>query len=94
MKTYTISEAQRNLPALLKEAEEKGYAVIHGDVGQAFIVKPQVKPPLKSRTEGKSPLDVETVDLGLTREEIVDIVREGRELWSRKLEERERSEAE
>ena len=88
MKTYTISEAQRNLPTLLEEAEKKGYVVIHGDVGQAFIVKPQMKPPLnKPQTEGKSPLDVKGVDLGLTREEIVDIVREGRELWSRKLDE-------
>jgi hypothetical protein len=91
MKTYTISEAQRNLPTLLEEAEKKGYVVIHGDVGQAFVVKPQVAPPLKSQTEGKSPLDVKGVDLGVTTEEIVDIVRESREIWSRKLDERERS---
>ena len=83
MKTYTISEAQKNLPALLEEAEEKGYAVIQGGVGQAFIVKP----PLKPRATGKSPLDVESVDLGVTTEEIVEIVRQGRERWPRYLEE-------
>ena len=91
MKTYTISEAQQNLPALLEEAEKKGYAVIHGDVGQAFLVKPQVTPPLKSHTDEKSPLDVEGVDLGVTTEEIVEIVRDSRKIWSRKLDERERS---
>ena len=46
MKTYTISEAQRNLPDLLEEAEKKGYVVIYGDVGQAFVVKRQVTTPL------------------------------------------------
>ncbi len=91
MKTYTISEAQRNLQALLEEAEEKGYAVIYGSVGQAFIVKPHITPPLKSHTEGKSPLDVKGVDIGVTTEEIVDIIRESREIWLRKLDELERS---
>ena len=85
MKTYTISEAQRNLPALLEEAEKKGYVVIYGDVGQAFVVKRQVTTPLESHSDGKSPLDVKGVDLGVTTEEIVEIVRESREMWSRKL---------
>ena len=67
----------------MKEATEKGYAVIQGGVGQAFIVKPQMKP----NTAGKSLKDIPTVDLGVTRDEIVDIVREGRELWARKLDE-------
>ena len=87
MKTYTISEAQKNLPTLLEEAEEKGYAVIQGGVGQAFIVKPQVRPPLKPHATGKSPLDVESVNLGVTTEEIVEIVRQGRERWPRYLDE-------
>ena len=80
MRAYTISEAQENLPALLEEAEKKGYVVIHGDIGQAFIVKPQVRPPLKPQTTGKSPIDVEGVDLGVTTDEIVEIVRKGREV--------------
>ena len=87
MKTYTISEAQKNLPALLEEAEEKGYAVIQGGVGQAFIVKPQVRPSLKPRATGKSPLDVESVDLNVTTDEIVEIARQGRERWPRYLDE-------
>ncbi len=87
MKAYTISEAQKDLPTLLEEAEEKGYAVIQGGVGQAFIVKPQVSPPLKPRATGKSPLDVESVNLGVTTEEIVEIVRQGRERWPRFLDE-------
>ena len=87
MKTYTISEAQKNLPALLEEAEKKGYAVIQGGVGQAFVVKPQVTPSLKPHKTGKSPLDVPAVDLGLTRDEIVEAVRESRSMWSRKLDE-------
>ena len=83
MKTYTIPEAQKNLPALLREAEQKGYAIIHGDVGQAFIVKPQMKP----NTVGKPLSDIPSVDLGITREEIVEIVRQGRERWPRYLDE-------
>lgn len=83
MKTYTISEAQKNLPALLKEAEEKGYAVIQGGAGQAFIVKPQMKP----NAAGKPLRDIPSVDLGITREEIVEIVRQGRERWPRYLDE-------
>ena len=81
MRAYTISEAQENLPALLEEAEKKGYIVIRGDIGQAFIVKPQVRPPLEPQTTGKSPIDVvDGVDLGITTEEIVEIVRQGREV--------------
>ena len=70
MRTYTYSEARRKLASLLDRATEEGEVRIKRRDGQTFVIKPD---------EGKSsPLDVEGVDLGVTTEEIVKIVREGR----------------
>jgi hypothetical protein len=70
MRTYTYSEARRKLASLLDRASEEGEVKIKRRDGQTFIIKPD---------EGKgSPLDVEGVDLGVTTEEIVKIVQEGR----------------
>ena len=74
MKAYTIAEAQKNLPALLEESK-KGMVVIHGDSGDAFLVKAEPKPEIR---EGKFPAHIKGVDLDITTEEIVEIVREGR----------------
>ncbi len=74
MKAYTIAEAQKNLPTLLEESK-KGVVVIHGDLGDVFLVKAERKPQIKS---GKSLADIKGVDLDITTEEIVEIVREGR----------------
>ena len=56
-------------------------------VGQAFIVKPHVRPSLKPRATGESPPDVESVDLSVTTEETVEFVRQGRERYPRFLDE-------
>ncbi len=70
MRTYTYSEARRKLASLLDRAAEEGEVRIKRRDGQTFVIKPD---------EGKgSPLDVEDVDLGVTTEEIVKIVQEGR----------------
>ena len=70
MRTYTYSEARRKLASLLDRASEEGEVKIKRRDGQTFVIKPD---------EGKgSPLDVEGVDLGVTTEEIVKIVQEGR----------------
>lgn len=74
MKAYTIAEAQRNLPALLEESK-KGVVVIHGDCGDAFLVKAEVKPQGKI---GRSLADIKGVDLDITTEEVVELIREGR----------------
>jgi prevent-host-death family protein len=70
-RTYTYSEARQNLSTILDKAREEGEVRIVRKNGQVFVIKPD-------RTS-KSPLDVPGIKLGLTADEIVSIVREGRE---------------
>ncbi|MFH1219263.1 MAG: type II toxin-antitoxin system Phd/YefM family antitoxin [Candidatus Eisenbacteria bacterium] len=70
MKVYTYSEARQRLAALLEKARREGSVRILRRDGQVFVVHPQAA--------SGSPLDVGGVNLGLTREEIVHLVREGR----------------
>ena len=71
MRTYTFSEARQSFSAVLDRVKAEGQALIKRRDGSLFVIKPVSKP--------SSPLDVEGVDLGLSAEEIVGIVREGRE---------------
>lgn len=70
MKVYTYSEARQKLARLLEEARRAGSVRIRRQDGQVFVLLPE-KPE-------ESPLDVKGVSLGLTRDEIVSFVREGR----------------
>jgi hypothetical protein len=70
MKVYTYSEARQRLASLLEQAKKEGAVRIRRRDGQTFILKPEVP--------GGSPLDVEGIDRGMTTEEIVSFVREGR----------------
>jgi PHD/YefM family antitoxin component YafN of YafNO toxin-antitoxin module len=70
MKTYTYSEARQNLAALLEEASRSGEVRIRRRDGRSFAVRP-AKPK-------RSPLDVESVETGLSGEEIVNVIREMR----------------
>ncbi len=69
MQTYL--ESQENLSALLERAREQGEVRIKRTDGQVFVLKPEEK---KS-----SALDIAGIDLGVSTEEIVAFVREGRE---------------
>lgn len=71
MRVYTYSEARQNLASILEVARKDGAVRIRRKDGQTFVLQ-----PIPSKD---SPLDVEGVDLGLTTQEIVDIIREGRE---------------
>ncbi len=71
MRVYTYSEARQNLASLLDIAQRDGEVAIRRRDGQTFILRPQ--------SSGQSPLDVEGVDLDVTTEEIVEIIRQGRE---------------
>lgn len=73
MNVYTYSEARQNLACLLEKAVAEGEVRIKRRDGQVFVVKPD--------TTKESPLDVKGLNLGLTAEEIVEFVREGRELF-------------
>ncbi len=73
MRVYTYSEARQNLASLLDVAQRDGAVEIRRRNGQAFVV--QLAPA------GGSPLDVGGVDLGMTTDEIVALIREGRERY-------------
>ena len=71
MQTYTYSEARQKLSDVLKEAENSGKVLIRRKDGSTFALIPE-----KSE---KSPLDVPIVKAKITSQEIVEIVRKGRE---------------
>lgn len=74
MRVYTYSEARQNLASLLDVAQRDGAVRIRRRDGRSFVLQPE--------PSGASPLDVEGVDLGVTTDEIVAIVREGRERYT------------
>lgn len=70
-KTYTYSEARQNLSSVLNQAEQDGEVRIIRKSGKIFVIRPE--------SPSRSPLDVPGIKLNLTADEIVEIVREGRE---------------
>lgn len=73
MNTYTYSEARQKLAKVLDEAAREGAVRITRRDGRVFL--------LQAVTDDRSPLDVPSVKLEkkLDRDEIVSLVREGRE---------------
>ncbi|MBN1999229.1 type II toxin-antitoxin system Phd/YefM family antitoxin [candidate division KSB1 bacterium] len=71
MTTYTYSQARQNLSTLLDRAKREGGILIKRKDGSYFSVRPV--------PDNKSPLDVAGVNINITKEEIVDIIREMRE---------------
>ena len=73
MNTYTYSEARQRLAKVLDEAARDGAVRITRRDGRVFL--------LQAVTDNRSPLDVPSVNLSkaLSRDEIVSLVREGRE---------------
>ena len=71
MKVYTYSEARQKLAEVLQQAESTGKAMIRRKDGRTFALVPERLPA--------SPLDVPTVKADISTQEIVDIIRKGRE---------------
>lgn len=71
MHVYTYSEARQNLAQLLEQAENSGKVLIRRKDGRTFSLVPE--------KIVSSPLDVPTIKANITTEEIVALVREGRE---------------
>jgi len=71
MQVYSYSEARQKLAMVLKQAENTGKVLIRRKDGRTFALIPE-----KIAT---SPLDVPSIKAKVTTEEIVDIIREGRE---------------
>jgi hypothetical protein len=70
MNTYTYTEARQKLASLLEQAATYGEVRIKRRDGQVFVIKPESR-------EG-SPLAVRGIELGLSREEILQSIEEGR----------------
>lgn len=71
MTTYTFSQARQKLASVLDQARQDGEVIIKRRDGSLYIIKPI--PP------NEFPLDVKGVDLQLSQDEIVNIIREVRE---------------
>ena len=71
MQVYTYSEARQKLATVLEQAENTGKVIIRRKDGRTFSLVPE--------RAATSPLDVPTIKADITTQEIVDIIREGRE---------------
>jgi antitoxin (DNA-binding transcriptional repressor) of toxin-antitoxin stability system len=74
MTVYTYSEARQRLAALLEQAAKGAEVRIRRKDGRVFVIKPAAT--------AESPLDVASVALDVTTDEIVAYVREGRERFA------------
>ena len=70
MREYNFTEARNNFASVLDRAKKDGIICISKRDGESFYLTP-------AKTK-KSPLDVEGIDLNLSRDEIVSTVKEGR----------------
>jgi hypothetical protein len=70
MKEFTALEARQRLASLLDRASKDGAVRIRRKDGQAFVLRPE-QPVL-------SPLDVPAIAARLSRDDILDAIREGR----------------
>ncbi len=71
MQVYTYSEARQKLSMVLDQAENTGKVLIRRKDGRTFALVPE--------KTAFSPLDVPSIKASITTQEIVNIVREGRE---------------
>ncbi|MFC1582369.1 type II toxin-antitoxin system Phd/YefM family antitoxin [Planctomycetota bacterium] len=71
MTSYTFSEARQKFAKVLDKAKKDGSVIIKRKDGTVFEIHPVIKKD--------SPLDVKGVNLKLSSDEIVDIIREIRE---------------
>jgi antitoxin Phd len=71
MQIYTYSEARQKLAFVLEQAEYTGKVLIRRKDGRTFALVPE--------RNATSPLDVPSIKADITTQEIVDIIREGRE---------------
>jgi hypothetical protein len=71
MRVYSLDQAEKNLGIVLDQAREEGAVRIRRGDGSLFVLQPE--------SPERSPLDVPGVDLGVSADEIVEMVREGRE---------------
>jgi hypothetical protein len=70
MRVYTYSEARQKFSSILDKAESMGKVIIRRKDGRTFALIPE-----KTR---RSPLDVPSIKVAVSTEELVEIVRKER----------------
>jgi len=73
MQVYTYSETRQNLASVLRQALNSGKVLIQRKDGQTFALTPEPDQKLTS------PLDVPSIDADISTQELVRIIRKGRE---------------
>jgi ribosomal protein S4E len=71
MQVYTYSEARQKLAMILDQAENTGKVLIRRKDGRTYALIPE--------RIAASPLDVPTIKANISTQEIVEMIREGRE---------------
>jgi len=71
-KTYTFTEARQNLRSVFAQAEKDGEVRVTVNRGNKVFV-------IRVEESTRSPLDVPGIDTGISREDVIKSVREGRE---------------
>ena len=72
MAVYTFSQVRQNFAAVLNKAQQEGEVIIKRKDGSEFVIK-----PFKRRN--KSPLNVKGVNLSISADDIINVIREIRE---------------
>ncbi len=72
MKVYTYSEAREKLAAVLEESKTEE-VIIKRRKGDSYAIVPQFQ------RRRRSPFDVLGLDTGISKDEILDAIRESRE---------------
>ena len=75
MEVYTYSEARKKLTQVLEQAETSGKVLIRRKDGRTFALVPE--------KNISSPLNVPSIKADISTQEIVELIREGRERLSR-----------
>ena len=71
MLIYTYSEARQKLSKVLDESEETGKVLIRRKDGRIYSLTPEI--------QKKSPLDIPSIKADISTEQLVSLIRTGRE---------------
>ncbi|NMC12771.1 MAG: type II toxin-antitoxin system Phd/YefM family antitoxin [Chloroflexi bacterium] len=69
-KVYTYSDARQQFASLLEQAVRDGEVKVKRKDGQIFVIRPEKRMD--------SPFKVESIDLSLSTDEILEFIRESR----------------
>lgn len=75
MMIYTSTEVQKQFSALLKKALSEGQVMFKTRDGQIFVIRPET--PAR-----KSPFEIRSIKLPITRMDILEAIHEGRARYS------------